>query len=708
MQGLIEAGALDELVCTITAAPSATWGALSLAVALSALTASAAAVARAGGRGVLLTGIALGAIAMAAVASVHWLLDLHAIFGLYEPRFAAREGLVAPLMNPNHLAAHMALGWPVCLALAARSGERASKRLGWASGALLVGLVGLFTLSRGGAAAMIGGGAAFALLASLHASRRGLSTRRTLTILGTTLTLGSAAIFVSANALLEELDNSDHLDKLLFLGDVSRLVEQHPLVGVGRGAFGDVSARVILSNSRILYAESLPLQWAAEWGIPCATVLALSLMASLVQVRIESTRDIGVLCGLGALAAQNLVDFSLELAGVATVAALAFGVLLGSADSLRWPIPPLRATQRVLTGALLFAIPATWSSFTHESRDGLAHELERAASGSAPTLDAQLLRRAFRAFPVEPAFTLHGATMAERSRSADARRWINLAMRMAPGWAGPHLLAAEHFERLGVLTQAALELGLATDVDPTAPNLACQFLQRHPSPDLALAAVATPPERREGSFAHLAGCLPSESRADFIASALEEFSASLPLLRMHAALAPSVGERVARAQRFFAAAPTSPDAFVALGDALLAAQRDRDVLALIERAPEPLRTSPFVLRLEVRAAASANDGERLKRGIENLLTAAGAAVTDRIRAHELASLSLEQTGNPLAALAHAQKAYESGGRADNLERVHKLALRAGQLPLALRAASELCHIRHRGGAYCGSKATRDE
>jgi hypothetical protein len=177
---------------------------------------------------------------------------------------------------------------------------------------------------------------------------------------------------------------------------------------------------------------------------------------------------------------------------------------------------------------------------------------------------------------------------------------------------------------------------------------------------------------------------------------------------MHAALAPSVGERVARAQRFFAAAPTSPDAFVALGDALLAAQRDRDVLALIERAPEPLRTSPFVLRLEVRAAASANDGERLKRGIENLLTAAGAAVTDRIRAHELASLSLEQTGNPLAALAHAQKAYESGGRADNLERVHKLALRAGQLPLALRAASELCHIRHRGGAYCGSKATRDE
>ena len=38
-------------------------------------------------------------------------------------------------------------------------------------------------------------------------------------------------------------------------------------------------------------------------------------------------------------------------------------------------------------------------------------------------------------------------------------RWLNLAMQVAPGWAGPHLAAGQLLEQRGAVDQAALELG---------------------------------------------------------------------------------------------------------------------------------------------------------------------------------------------------------------------------------------------------------
>src|SRR5690606_39750346 len=112
------------------------------------------------------------------------------------------------------------------------------------------------------------------------------------------------------------------LEKLDLFARAARLVADHPLLGVGRGAFGSAFSPYQPRAGAIVFehAENLPLQWAAEWGVPVAlaalAALAWSLRPVLARRTLESPARRCALIGLLVLAAPTLADLGTELPAV--------------------------------------------------------------------------------------------------------------------------------------------------------------------------------------------------------------------------------------------------------------------------------------------------------------------------------------------------------------------------------------------------------
>jgi hypothetical protein len=167
---LVALGALQAPVCTLSLAPGASLAALAQAAVLGAVMLSAVAAARAGQTRILVHGVALSSVTMALVALGHLAFDADSVFGLYEPKNARPGLLLAPLLNGNNLAGLLALGLPACIALGFRA-ERIDLRTLWFAAAFVVATTAIFTLSRGGAAAMALGAGGYLTYRRLRGSR---------------------------------------------------------------------------------------------------------------------------------------------------------------------------------------------------------------------------------------------------------------------------------------------------------------------------------------------------------------------------------------------------------------------------------------------------------------------------------------------------------------------------------------------------------
>ncbi len=713
-QRLLALGALEREVCAISAAPGATWAAFGTASALAALFLAGNALSRAGGREVLLHGVALSALAMALVAVGHWVLGAEQVFGVFEvPVNRNTRLLIAPLINENHLAGLLALGFPACVAVAAAQ-SRVDTRIAWASAALVVFITGVLALSRGGVAALMLGATLFGtsmLLRRRRGARRGPANRAIALGIAACLALGS---YVGLAPYEREFAGDTAVpSKLALIAELSELTLLHPLVGVGRGAFGDVSPRALLVDGRAMYPESLPVQWLTEWGWPFSILLAVALAISLGRwwLRNPRTGELALGCGVIALGLQNLVDFSLELPGVAVVASIALGAASNGRGIALPPVLTWSARSGMQLGAALAALAtmaaAPW--LTVWDRSTLARSLERAAEDE-PAAVASMLPSAFRGYPLEPAFVTSATWAAAKVRAASTGRWLNLAMEVAPGWAGPHLVAGQLLEARGAVSQAALELGMAlARARALAAPHACGLLQRHPDPELALAMTEEVASDKQQLLEFLVHCLPqgSSARLTLARELLERYPSSILGQRLLVADAERQGEgeralELARAMR--AREPSSPEALATLAQLLLARKEPEQALGVLEAFPGP-RTGQL-LSLERDAALALGDRDRFQRVLEKDLQLHGKSAKARAGIHRGAASKLARSGDFMAALPHAQAAYDLTNDPSELEQVHLIAIRAGMLPVALRTASQLCQLRHREQKYCGTSQGR--
>jgi tetratricopeptide (TPR) repeat protein len=705
---------LEPFPCTISMAPGATRAALALAAALLLLLLITIALSRAGHRELLMRSVAVSSVTMALAALAHTALRADRIFDLYTPH-ARGMTLIAPLINTNHLAGHLALGLPMCLAQALRA-KRLDLRMAWLGATFVVLTTGLFSLSRGGATALMlgaGGYLLFHLLRARRQVRRGSSAVLVLGSLSVIAVIAAAAYFTMDLLAGQFGDEDATRNKLRVMRELLPLIAEYPVLGVGRGALEDASPAVVSGSLRIAYAENLPIQWAVDWGVPVSVGVFALCLASLIGARPKRSSEWAMAFGFLALCLQNLVDFSLELAGVSCVAAVALGTLLGAPQrAARTPRsyvrPPLRLAAvggcLVAAVSLVSAAPVLFGNGRADTRE----RLQRLLDGT-PDEFARALATAVRHYPLDPSLALQGAAHSARINARSTGRRLNLAMTLAPAWPAPHVQAAYFLERRGALLQAASELRLALELQPDGDprNAAEAFIGRHPSEHLAREVLPESSTERlliadrliEALFFH-AKSAEAEAFIRFVINQLPgAYWARLRLVDLALRMDDLAAARQ-RAEDLVAAAPENPVSMAAWMRVLTREGRPREALKVFDSIPSRLRTNRIVLIDALSAAGAAGDSAQIADVTDDLLSHYGTNADERSWIHASVAAQYEASGNLGQALAHAQQSYELSGNMSSLEQVHRIAQRAGMLQVALRAAAEMCHVGHRREAYC--------
>lgn len=465
---------------------------------------------------VVVVPVAIAGLAAAGLALIHRALGIDRIFGVL-PTMGSTSAMWTTFANPNHAAGFMALASlsSVGLALSDRARHR---RAGFLIAAVLSGLVSVLGLSRGGLVALAFGYAILALLLALSRANRRRGLRyATPALLVMCLLLPLAGILLRLDGIIGEvrgtlLDRAGISEKLAGARDVLPMALDHRWLGIGRGAFISVYPQYKTSPLRLTFAypENLFAQLVSEWGFVVGGLALLGLLTALIVRlgRARSTAALGALVGVTALALQNMVDFSLELPGVAVPVA----ALLGGAGADRvWRIRlslASRLTSGVVLGfpiLLLFAATAgavLGGDVIEDVRRlegaalarGATHPLDPEAPGPAEPMSFSEARALAARHPANPLVAVQVAYLAETGTPPDleeAVRWTNRTLYLAPTYADGHLTAGRLLVRTGHRSQGFLELRRAWELSDGLlwPTLIDQVLLLARSPDDVLAAV---------------------------------------------------------------------------------------------------------------------------------------------------------------------------------------------------------------------------
>jgi O-antigen ligase len=271
------------------------------------------------------------------------------VYGFWTPQFSLVTPF-GPFINKNHYAGWMLLMIPLTLGLMASAFGSSARHLGpgvrrrmlWLStpdgGSFLLlafsaflMTVGLFmTLSRSGISCLL----LTVPVMGLVAARRGLTRRvRFVTAALVLLLLMTGAAWAGASETLTRLvQGSDTLQlRLNIWRDALRIARDFPVTGTGLNTFGTATVLYQSSDFGAHYQEAHNdyLQLMAEGGflvgVPIAITIAVFIRAVLRRFRCD--RDdpelywvrVGAVTGLLAIALQSLVEFSLQMPGIAAL-----------------------------------------------------------------------------------------------------------------------------------------------------------------------------------------------------------------------------------------------------------------------------------------------------------------------------------------------------------------------------------------------------
>lgn len=651
--------------------------------------------------------VAGSTLLIALVTLAHVAFGLDEVYGVYAPVYAEPE-LMSPLLNSNHLSGFLSMGVPVILGLALRQADAGRRYLGICL-AVLVGATALSCLSRGGAAALLGGVVVFGVMALAMRRRRGRGRggwAATAGLAAGSFAVAAGAAWTVAGPIIDEIGkgNTNKLDLARAAAEFSL---RDPWLGVGRGAFSAAFATVAQGEGRAVHAENFVAEWMVELGLP-ATALIVGVFAYAVARALRDLRSVerlGAAVGVLVIAAQNLVDFGLELPGIGVVAATLFAAAVAPRPERDSPPPrhlrrlhmlritPLVAVAGLVSAALVGPI------LQRDSLEGVRAELEAATGPGARPRFRATLERAVELHPAEPVVPLLAGAEAVLHDDPSAMRWLGRAMHLAPFWAAPHVQAARFLARAGHSDQALLEIREAATLAPRAPvDLACAMLELRPDAALLLRA-APPSEPHRAEFLEAAvRCLRDHpEQVERVDRAMLESDPSLVMPRARIATRRTqAGDPEAALEMLepiVRAGTHRADVWTAWARAMIAVGRPSEVpprLLDVERsADEPAR----VIEARARAAAAAGDPLGASEAVDALRGLAGGSARHLARAAALEAALARRMGNHAESLAHLQEARRLEPTPERIEQVARQAEALGAAAVAADAWRELCALR---------------
>ncbi len=691
----------------LSIAPGATWAQVVQGAGLVAAFLAAATIVSLGHRRRVFQAVGVSVGLMAAIALMHLAAGAERVFGVYDP-IHSTSPLLAPIVNQNELAGFLAMGAPVLAGLGLDEEDRRS-RAGWLFLSATVGACALLAVSRGGVASLVVGFLALGILGVFRGepgrgkAKHGGKRAPLLLIAATFAAAVGLGLYVAAESLYEDFEHSGY-EKLDLAARGFGLALDHPFVGVGRGAFSAAIVSRYGQSVRIVHPENLVAQWCVEWGFVVAGVLLVALAIAILRAsrRARSWAHLGGVAGLIAIFAHDMVDFALELAGIAVVA----GALLGGVTAPSRRRKRKSSVIQIHHAALLIAgacvVLAVVPGLRLDERGAYAMQVSLEEDMRERRHDAfqATLIEAVRAHPSEPAFVLLGGAEAGQRGDPSALRWLNRAMVMAPGWASPHLEAGRYLVRSGHLSQGLLELREAAVRGQThrAAQIICSAVGSRPGSVSHVLRIFGTDDVGDQTLDDVAGCLPAESDLRRTVDA-------------HLVERNVVGARIRSATRALGS-DRPEDALAVLEPAAESEEvlviRARAYLALDQpgRAIETLagHDGPVAL-LRMRAQAEAHAGERdaMLATVARLRTH-GAGDPARIaRAWILQGVLLTEMDQDFDALHAFSRAHRVDPNSAGLRHTAMTAERIGDHRRAYQAWSELCRNADAGSAPCRSR-----
>jgi tetratricopeptide (TPR) repeat protein len=671
---------------------------------------------RRNGSSQVLTTVAVAGVIGAFVLLAHKILMLERIYDFYTPLHLGFRGerISAPLINENHMGAFLGLGAAAAIGQALAASSR-SRRILMIGAAALIGGSLLLTLSRGAIAAFVAGQLVFILLRAVQriAGREGGEPRRNLAWLplGLALSLG-LGLFAAQDAIIGEFVGGS-VRKLELLREGLPLIPEFPLTGVGRGAFWVAFPLVSEWGSTVTYthAENAVVQLLVDWGI-LAGGLALIGFALVVGKRLlkppARIRPTAALAGLVAFGLHNLLDFNLEVPGVAVMAVALLGTLVGAETAGHGRSQSQRqgaitVPKPLLVGCAAVAVAMAVVAGTYVAKHNLDTEERRLRNALAKNDTAafsqtnmeQLLRR----HPADWYLPFLAGVHSFQTRQGNPLAWLARALEINPSSASAHFYAGRSLLRADKLDQAMLELRLAARGNPgLAPSIAKVLIATAPSFE-QLAKIAQDHEDKVLLWGALARAfaakgLDAEAEAADLAVLSIDPSEPTPLAR-HARRLIKRGrfkEARAHASKLATLEDYRPAAAILEAEIHRAQGNAEQAVAALQAGLKQSPRHAGLLRELAWAAERAGDHERAMAAAAELRASSTDAKTRATAAKLQGDLELK-AGRIGAALARYRQAYAmSPSNPMLLERIADLAERHGDNLHALEALRKLINL----------------
>lgn len=435
--------------------------------------------------------VGLSGVIVVILGLIQWASGSDRILGFYTSPdvqtilgSGASLGFVTPLINNNHAAGLMVLSAMVLLGLSL--GRERERLRPVAFGGFLITVVGvLASRSRGGLLALAAGVIVFTAIRYLgpRLRRKGSRYTRTTTAIGIALFLLTTLLLLITYDVfvLEPLRSPLLADprtdlKVQLWQAAMPILSDFPVFGIGKGAFPFVAAAYLGSTleNTTWYVESLPLQFLLDLGLlPGILFLgaAAAMLIPLFGVGLRYSRWIGMTTGLMALGLHNLVDFNLEITGIAIPATATLAVLAArvrarrlkyrmSGDAPKVTAPTFSAiaigvTLFLFLGAAWMGISGTRAAHAGLQADCLSPSIV-SGSGAPPAACMDAARGAVVQHPADHHLFKLGSAVALLSKDLDgARAWVDRAIQLCPGCLSPEILSAEIHMSVRQLEKAA-------------------------------------------------------------------------------------------------------------------------------------------------------------------------------------------------------------------------------------------------------------
>ena len=465
----------------------------------------------------LLKVISWSGFVVALTGLLSMLAGLNAIYGIHP--VPSGTFFFSTFVNSNHLAGFLGLCAPVSFGLALSSRHRQGRFLYGFAGVITA--VGVFmSLSRGGIVAFLLG---CVFLGIYAATRRVWKLRRVVLVQAIVAVVLSVAGYLAYSRIIAEMKTLGDIeavrtgDKIRAWEGALPMMRDHPVVGIGRGAYSTVYPRykTVEPTDTYTHAENGVLQNMVEWG-PIFGLLFMGVFVIVFLLALRRAKSSyamgGCLAAVFAVAIHNLVDFNLEVGGVA----LPFVVVLGIVSASRFshagvPLPTetrLRLPVKLAIALVPVCVLAGAGCFMYAR----AHQLDRGTEallagagpgGSEPCSDTILGEASCEMLRHHPAdyiapLAVGKAYLDKRPRKLSrAVYWFSRAVYLNPGSAMIRRLTGRALYLAGSEEQALMEYRLGVECDPAslAPTVS-EVLRLTGDPDAAIRVVPEKPETR--------------------------------------------------------------------------------------------------------------------------------------------------------------------------------------------------------------------